>query len=226
MRLDSQDFKKDARRLTLEQPSITSDKLDLLQKTKKQSEIEEMSNPQTSLLRKLEMSSKYNIFTEKEFVIIMQKMIIYQPPPESSDESSGEDANSEASKKVEKKIEDKHKKNRMLLMQLGVIQEVKKNTAKKGKKNKGKNKNSRGNKNNKGQKSSGNNNKEEAKGQQTVSHDTTVWGIPAEPQTITRWICSYCQKEFRLSHMYQRFRLNGRNVFLCSDCAQWCHNNP
>lgn len=92
-----------------------------------------MSNPQTSLLRKLEMSSKYNVFTEKEFVIIMQKMIVYQPPDESSDGSSksDDDGNSQASKPVQKKIEDKHKKNRQLLMQLGVIQEVKKNTAKK-----------------------------------------------------------------------------------------------
>lgn len=38
---------------------------------------DEIRNPETPLLRKLELSSHLNIFTEKEFVIIMQKMIIF-----------------------------------------------------------------------------------------------------------------------------------------------------
>ena len=43
-------------------------------------------NPETSLLRKLEICSNFNIFTEKELVVIMQKMIIFRPPENEIDE--------------------------------------------------------------------------------------------------------------------------------------------
>ena len=50
--------------------------------------LDELSNTDTSLLRKIELTSKFNIFSRKEFVIIMQKMIFFFPPSSEDSDSS------------------------------------------------------------------------------------------------------------------------------------------